>query len=123
MLVAQDPGGNFHFLKHFYWNVIWEHHFQRSGPSSVVIGNVVRLQQNVQRSVHSGNPRDSKFLGKELNLSLPVSNTVSRQAPRIFEAVRGNYTLTLAGNLALGEKLKIQVPGKRKLDISTLPLD
>jgi VWFA-related protein len=43
--------------------------------------------------------------------------------PRIFEAVRGNYTLTLAGNLALGEKLKIQVPGKRKLDISALPLD
>jgi Mg-chelatase subunit ChlD len=44
-------------------------------------------------------------------------------APRILEAVRGNYTLTLAGNLALGEKLKIQVPGKRKLDISALPLD
>jgi VWFA-related protein len=45
-------------------------------------------------------------------------------APRIFAAVRGNYTLTLAGNLALGEKLKIQVPGlKRRLLISSLPLD
>ena len=57
------------------------------------------------------------------DLSRAVKDPNKEIGPRIFDAVRGNYTLTLAGNLALGEKLKIQVPGKRKLDISALPLD
>lgn len=86
MLVAQDPAGKFHFLRHVYWNVIWEHLFNRNAAGAVVLGKVVRLQQNVQRGVHGGNPRDSKFLGKELDLTLPISNTVSRQPPRIAEA-------------------------------------
>jgi len=42
---------------------------------------------------------------------------------RIFGGVRGNYTLTMAGNLALGEKLKIEVAGKRKVSITSMPLD
>jgi hypothetical protein len=86
MLVAQEPGGKFHFLKHFYWNVIWEHLFHRTNAGAVVLGKVIRLQQNVQGSVQGGNPRDSKFSGKELDLTLPISNTVSRQAPSIVEA-------------------------------------
>jgi hypothetical protein len=57
------------------------------------------------------------------DVSKTVKNPDKEIGPRIFEAVRGNYTLTLAGNLALGEKLKIEVPGKRKLFISSLPLD
>ncbi|QEL18919.1 hypothetical protein [Limnoglobus roseus] len=81
MLVAQEPGGKFHLLKHFYWNVIWEHTFKVDGTGAVVLDKAVRLQQNVQRPSHSGNPRDSKFLGKEFDLKLPVSNTVSRRAP------------------------------------------
>ena len=57
-------------------------------------------------------------------LTKAVKDPKSGIAPRIFGAVRGHYTLTMAGNLALGEKLKIQVPGsKRKLEISSLPLD
>jgi hypothetical protein len=86
MLVAQDPRGTFSMLKHFYWNVIWEHTFKRDGAGNVVLDRAVRLQQNVQTPAHSGNPRDSKFLGKEYDLTLPVSNTVSRQPARIKEA-------------------------------------
>jgi hypothetical protein len=87
MLVAQDPVGNFNMLKHFYWNVIWEQTFKRNAAGKVVLDRAVRLQQNVQHPVHTGNPRDPKFLGKEYDLTLPVSNTVSRQAARVKEAL------------------------------------
>ena len=87
MLVAQDPAGKFTMLKHFYWNVIWEHTFKRDAAGKVVLDKVSRLQQNVQKPPHSGNPRDGKFFGKEYSLALPVSNTVSRQAPRIVQAM------------------------------------
>jgi hypothetical protein len=88
MLVAQDPAGNFHMLKHFYWNVIWEQTFKRdSMTGNIVLDRTTRLQQNVQNPVHSGNPRDTKFFRKEYDLFLPVSNTVSRRPPRVTEAV------------------------------------
>jgi hypothetical protein len=87
MLVAQDPAAKFRMLKHFYWNVIWEHTFKRDGAGKVVLDRATRLQQNVQTPAHSGNPRDPKFIGKEFSLALPVSNTVSRRAPRVKEAV------------------------------------
>jgi hypothetical protein len=83
MLVAQEPGGTFHMLKHFYWNVIWEHTFRRDGTGTVVLDKAVRLQQNVQRPAHTGNPKDPKFFGREFDLTLPVSNTVSRRPPHI----------------------------------------
>lgn len=86
MLVAQDPTGNFTMLRHVYWNVIWEHTFKRDHAGNVVRDKAVRLQQNVQRGIHGGNPGDSKFRGKEYSLTLPISNTVSRQAPRIAQA-------------------------------------
>jgi len=77
MLVAQDPAGTFHMLKHFYWNVIWEHTFRHQTTGHVVADRAIRLQQNVQRP-HDGNPHDSKFSGKEYDLSLPISNRVTR---------------------------------------------
>lgn len=86
MLVAQEPGGTFHLLKHFYWNVIWEHTFKRDGAGKVVLDKAIRLQQNVQTPTHTGNPHDPKFFGKEFKLTLPVSNTISRRAPRIVQA-------------------------------------
>jgi hypothetical protein len=86
MLVAQEPGGKFHILKHFYWNVIWEHTFKVDGSGSVVLDKAVRLQHNMQRPAHSGSPNDPKFTGKEFDLTLPVSNTVSRRAPLKFGA-------------------------------------
>jgi hypothetical protein len=85
MLVAQDPAGNNFMLKHVYWNVIWEQTFKRDGAGHVVLDKSIRLQQNIQHPVHSGSPRDPKFLGREYDLTLPVSNTVTRQAPRIVE--------------------------------------
>lgn len=42
---------------------------------------------------------------------------------RIFEVIRGHYTLTLAGNLALGEKVKIEINQPGKLFASALPLE
>jgi len=42
---------------------------------------------------------------------------------RIFEAMRSNYTLTVAGNLALSEKLKVEVRRPEKLFVSALPLE
>lgn len=86
MLVAEDPAGTRYMLKHVYWNVIWEQTFKRDGAGRVVADKAVRLQQNVQHPVHSGNPRDPKFSNREYDLTLPVSNTVSRRPARIVEA-------------------------------------
>jgi hypothetical protein len=44
-------------------------------------------------------------------------------AGRIFEVMRACYTLTVAGNLPLGDNYKVEVTGNRKLQISALPLD
>ena len=85
MLVAQDPGGKFHMLKHFYWNVIWEWLFKVDGSGKVVVDRALRREHNIQ-SVQTGNPMDPRFHGKEFNLSLPVSNTVSRRPPLKFAA-------------------------------------
>jgi hypothetical protein len=71
MLVAQDPAGNSYMLKYFYWNVIWEQTVKRDGAGNVVLDRATRLQQNVQHPVHSGNPRDPKFFGKEYDPTLP----------------------------------------------------
>jgi len=42
---------------------------------------------------------------------------------RIFEVMRSYYTLTLSGNLSLGEKLRVDVARPVKLLVSALPLE
>jgi VWFA-related protein len=42
---------------------------------------------------------------------------------RIFEVLRSHYTLTLSGNLSLGEKLKVEVQRQGKYLVSALPLE
>jgi VWFA-related protein len=42
---------------------------------------------------------------------------------RIFEVLRSHYTVTVGGNLSLGEKLKVDVQRTGKLAISALPLE
>ena len=42
---------------------------------------------------------------------------------RIFDVLRGYYTLTLRGNLALGDRLKVEVRRPEKLFVSAQPLD
>jgi hypothetical protein len=42
---------------------------------------------------------------------------------RIFGVVRGHYTLTVPGNLALGEKLRVEIAKPGKWFTSALPLE
>jgi VWFA-related protein len=42
---------------------------------------------------------------------------------RIFEVVRGHYTVTIPGNLALGEKLRVEIARPGKWFTSALPLE
>ena len=86
MLVAQDPAGKFHMLKHVYWNVIWEHTFKRDAAGNVIPDRAIRLEQNVQKQVQSGSPNDPKFTGKEFDTTLPISNSVTRRPPKIIES-------------------------------------
>jgi VWFA-related protein len=44
-------------------------------------------------------------------------------AARIFEVLRNHYTLTLRGNLALGENVKVEVKRPGRYLVSALPLD
>lgn len=44
-------------------------------------------------------------------------------AGRIFEVLRAHYTVTIAGNLGLGEKVKVEVKGREKLLVSALPVE
>src|SRR5205085_11942416 len=55
--------------------------------------------------------RDMKKSSKELS------------GTRIFEVLRSYYTLTVAGNLSLGEKVIIEVKRLERLFASALPLD
>lgn len=41
----------------------------------------------------------------------------------IFEVLRSHYTLTVSGNLSMGEKLKVEVRRPDKLFVSALPLE
>lgn len=86
MLVAQDPAHKFHMLMHFYWNVRWEQMFTVDASGNVIEGAVVHLQHNIQRPAHSGSPMDRRFSGREYDLTLPVSNTVSRRPNRVHPA-------------------------------------
>ncbi|MBM3745875.1 MAG: VWA domain-containing protein [Acidobacteria bacterium] len=43
--------------------------------------------------------------------------------PRVFEVLRSYYTLSVAGNLSLGERIKVQVSRPGKFTVSWLPLE
>jgi VWFA-related protein len=45
------------------------------------------------------------------------------KAPDIFDVVRGCYSLTLQGNLALGDKLKVEVKRAEKVAVSAMPVE
>jgi hypothetical protein len=47
----------------------------------------------------------------------------SKAASRIFEAIRSAYLVSVEGNLALGERLRIEVKRPERLFVSGLPLD
>ncbi len=47
----------------------------------------------------------------------------TKTAPRIFEVLRSPYMLTVEGNLALGERVRVEVKRPERLFVSGLPLD
>ncbi len=52
-----------------------------------------------------------------------IGKSTTDPAARIFEVLRSHYTLTLSGNLALGEKVKVEVKRPEKTFASILPLE
>ena len=61
--------------------------------------------------------------GATFNLRDMGKSDAKAPGERIFEVLRGHYTLTLRGNLALGDKLKVEVRRPEKVFVSALPLD
>jgi VWFA-related protein len=47
----------------------------------------------------------------------------TNSAARVFEVMRSQYTLSVTGNLALGERIKVEVKRPERLFVSGLPLD
>jgi hypothetical protein len=87
IFTAFDPGRNRYIpLKHFYWNVLWTAHL---GANAAGVSTITRrdlMQMNIQSKVHSGIPDDNRFKDKVYDASLPISNNVSRRAPRVTES-------------------------------------
>lgn len=80
LLTLQDPGGNFHFLKHFYWNCRWSVHFRAVG-GVISISRTDDADLSLQATVRSGIPTDPRFNRVNLlNLTLPVCNTIAGAA-------------------------------------------
>ncbi|MEX2261104.1 MAG: VWA domain-containing protein [Bryobacteraceae bacterium] len=77
-----------------------------------MIGSEKSMMENLARQTGgaSFNLRDMK------KSDAPPGSTV-------FQVLRAHYVLTLTGNLALGEKMKIEVNRPEKLFISGLPLE
>jgi VWFA-related protein len=61
--------------------------------------------------------------GASFRLKDMKKTSVESPGPRIFDVLRAHYTLTLAGNLSLGEKVKIEIKRPEKLFASVLPLE
>jgi hypothetical protein len=81
VLTAREPGGSFHFLKHFYWNCRWDVHFSPAGGGASVAVSSAQMNLNLQHHVHSGVPNDTRFNQAHLlNPGLPVCNTVADAA-------------------------------------------
>ncbi len=95
--------------------------------------DVIRLAQRNQVSIYpvyvAGS--DRFFLeqlaretgGASFNLRDMKKVGDDKIGPRVFDALRSHYTLTLSGNLRLGEKLKVDVKGQQKVQVSALPLE
>jgi hypothetical protein len=92
ILTAFEPGRNRYLpLKHFYWNVLWTAHLGVNAAGASTITRRDLMQMNIQNRVHSGVPDDKRFKDKVLDATLPISNNVSRRAPRVTESA--NYSV------------------------------
>ena len=103
------------------------------GPSRVSEREVLRLARRSGVSIYpvyvAGQERGlfEKLAGQTggASFSLGDMRKASKDppGPRIFEVVRSHYTLTVSGNLALGDRVKVEVKRPEKLLVSGLPLD
>jgi hypothetical protein len=103
------------------------------GSSRVSEKDVIRIAQRNQVSIFpayvAGGERSMfenlarQTGGASFNIPQMKKAGAAQPAPRIFDSVRGHYTLTLEGNLRLSDKLKIEVKSAPKAQISALPLD
>jgi len=104
------------------------------GPSRLHEREIIRLARKSGVSIYpvyaAGSGRSlfetlarqtggASFLLRELQKNAPGTSL----AERIYDVVRGNYTLTITGNLGLGEKVKVEIKGQPKVLVSALPLD
>lgn len=103
------------------------------GPSRVSEREVLRLARRNGVSIYPVyvlGPERSMFErlaretgGASFNLRDMKRASDAPPGPRIFEVMRSHYTLTLEGNLSLGDKVKIEVKRPEKLLVSGLPLE
>jgi VWFA-related protein len=103
------------------------------GPSRVSEREVIRLARRIGVSIYPvyvvGYERSMferlarQTGGASFNLRDMMRASEEEPGPRIFEVVRSFYSLTLTGNLALGDRVKIEVKRPEKLIVSGLPLD
>lgn len=103
------------------------------GPSRVSEREVLRLARRngvsifpvymvgVERSLFETLARQTG--GASFNLRDMKRSLSGPPGPRIFEVLRSHYTLTLTGNLSLGERIKVEVRRPGRLLVSALPLD
>jgi VWFA-related protein len=61
--------------------------------------------------------------GASFNLRNMRKSSNTAPGPSIFEVLRSHYTLTISGNLSLGEKLRVEVHRPEKVFVSALPLE
>jgi len=61
--------------------------------------------------------------GATVNLRELRRHVQGPPGPPVFDVLRSYYILTVAGNLSLGEKIKVQVKRPGRWMVSWLPLD
>jgi VWFA-related protein len=95
--------------------------------------SVIRLAQRRQVSIFpvymAGNERSlletlaRETGGASFNARGLRKGSADQPGQRVFEVLRSHYTLTVSGNLGLGEKLKVEVKRPDKLQVSALALE
>ena len=104
------------------------------GPSRMSEREVLRLARRNGVSIYPVYAMDQERSMLErlarqtggASVSLPQKGSRGQSSPaaRVFEVMRSPYTLTLSGNLALGDRFKIELKKRpERLFISGLPLD
>ena len=102
ILVVRDPAGVFHQLKHFYWNLHWQHRFTPTafppGPGTMTVTAVPNgVGANTSR-IFDGAATDRRFSGVLTSAQTQSCNQVAGAAagaPNVREARRwANFDVT-----------------------------